>query len=141
MIIVSACLVGIRCRHDGKDAAVKELRALMKEGKVLPVCPEQWGGLPTPRSPAEIVDGSGEDVLKGKARVIDREGKDVTGQFVEGARAVADLAKFVGARQAILKTGSPSCGCGRIKRKGHLMKGNGVTAALLLQAGIEVIER
>ncbi len=141
MIIVSACLAGLRCRHDGKDAVVDKVRALVKEGKALPVCPEQWGGLPTPRSPAEIVNGYGEEVLKGKARVIDKEKNDVTGQFLKGAEDVAGLAELVGAGQAILKAGSPSCGRGRIKRKGHLVKGNGVTAALLLRAGMEVIER
>lgn len=141
MIIVSACLAGIRCRHDGKDAAVKEVKSLVGEGKALPVCPEQLGGLPTPRSPVEIVNGHGEDVLRGKARVIDKEKKDVTREFLKGAQAVANLAKLVRARRAILKAGSPSCGCGWIKRKGHLVKGNGVAAALLLRAGIEIIEK
>ncbi len=69
MIIVSACLAGIKCRYDGKDAVVTGVKALVKEGKALPVCPEQWGGLPTPRSPAEIISGDGEDVLKGNSRV------------------------------------------------------------------------
>ncbi len=139
MIIVSACLAGVRCRYDGKSADVKEIKSLVGEGKALPLCPEQLGGLPTPRFPSEIVAGSGEEVLDGKARVINECGKEVTRQFVRGARAVADLAELVGAGQAVLKKGSPSCGCGRIKRKGRLVKGNGVCAALLLRAGIEVI--
>ncbi|NOX97038.1 MAG: DUF523 domain-containing protein [Nitrospirae bacterium] len=141
MIIVSACLAGIRCRYDEKDVVAKEVRSLVREGKALPVCPEQLGGLPTPRSPAEIVDGDGEDVLRERARVIDKEKRDVTEQFIKGARQVADLAKLVGARQAIFKSGSPSCGCGRIKGKGVPVKGNGVAAALLLREGIEVSEK
>lgn len=141
MLIVSACLAGIRCRHDGGDAGLKGVMSLVGEGKALPVCPEQLGGLPTPRSPAGIINGGGEDVLDGKAEVVNEEGRNVTPEFVGGAQAVTDLAKLVGAGQAILKSGSPSCGCGRIKRKGHLVKGNGVTSALLLRAGVEVVEK
>ncbi len=141
MIIVSACLAGVRCRYDGKSAAVKEVKSLVREGKALPLCPEQLGGLPTPRFPSEIVNGDGEDVLKGNSSVIDEEKRDVTEQFVRGAQGIADLAGLVGAKRAILKAGSPSCGYGWIKRNGRLVKGNGVTAALLLRLGMEVIER
>lgn len=138
MIIVSACLAGVNCRHDGKSATYQEVRRLVKAGEALPLCPEQLGGLPTPRIPAEIVNGSGEDVLDGKTKVVNAEGEDVTRQYIRGAEEVSHLINLTGAKKAILKAGSPSCGLGRIRKRGRLVKGNGVCAALLLRAGIKV---
>jgi uncharacterized protein YbbK (DUF523 family) len=140
VIVVSACLAGVKCRHDGEDALVEEIAALVRSGEALPVCPEQLGGLPTPRSPAEIVSGGGEDVLAGRARLVNEENQDVTREFLRGAEEVARLARLVQARQAILKSGSPSCGRGEIIYQGRRVPGNGVAAAALLEAGLEVRE-
>lgn len=142
MKIVSACFTGIHCRYDQQHNALAEIRRLVREGKAIPVCPEQAGGLPTPRNPAEIVGGDGEDVLDGKARVIDNQGNDVTKQFLDGARKTLAVALAVGAKQAILKERSPSCGSCMIYDgtfRGGKKPGVGVTAALLRRHGIEVV--
>jgi uncharacterized protein YbbK (DUF523 family) len=104
----------------------------------VPVCPEQLGGLTTPRTPAEIVGGDGHGVLDGSARVIDSEGRDVTDAFVRGAEEVAALCKRLGIREVVLKARSPSCGVGTIRRGGESFAGDGVTAALLKRRGIAV---
>lgn len=141
MMIVSACFAGVCCRYDQKHNRIAAIQKLIREGKAVPVCPEQMGGLPTPRNPAEIVGGNGEDVLDGRARVIDCEGKDVTSQFLTGAKETLKVAQDVGAKKAILKENSPSCGSQMIydgtfsKKK---QSGMGVTAALLRRHGIEV---
>lgn len=97
----------------------------------LPVCPEQLGGLPTPRPAADLIGGDGDAVLAGRARVLTREGRDVTSHFCRGASQCLALAQAQNIRRAYLKGGSPSCG---------LSPRPGVTAALLLQNGIEIIE-
>jgi uncharacterized protein YbbK (DUF523 family) len=141
MKIVSACLMGCECRYDQKDNLVSEIEKLVKDGKAIPVCPEQLGGLSTPRPPAEIVGGDGFDVLDGKAKVIDNRGNDVTEQFLQGARQALHMAQVTRATEAILKERSPSCGSTMIydgtfsKNK---QKGVGVTAALLIRHGISV---
>ncbi len=138
-VLVSACLVGVRCRFDGgskRDPAI--LRAL--KGKVfIPVCPEQLGGLPTPRPLATIEDGDGLLVLEGKVRVINERGEDVTENFLRGAQQTLNIARLTGAEAAILKERSPSCGVEKIVRGGEVAKGPGVTAALLLGEGLQVI--
>jgi uncharacterized protein YbbK (DUF523 family) len=104
MVIVSACLAGLRCRYDGSKKACEAVMRLVAEGKAIPVCPEQLGGLPTPRLPAEIRGG----------RVVRQDGVDVTAEFSRGAEEVLKLAKLAGATTAILKARSPSCGSGKI---------------------------
>lgn len=141
MKIVSACLMGCECRYDQKDNLVSEIKQLVKDGKAIPVCPEQLGGLPTPRNPAEIVGGDGFDVLDGKAAVIDNQGNDVTEQFLQGARQALHMAQALCATEAILKERSPSCGSGMIYNgtfSGTKQKGVGVTAALLIRHGLSV---
>ncbi|MCH5583828.1 DUF523 domain-containing protein [Shimazuella sp. AN120528] len=141
MKLVSACLMGVHCRFDGKHSLDTEVQKLVKEGKAVPVCPEQMGGLSTPRLPAEIVGGDGEDVLDGKAKVITIEGEDVTDAFIRGAEEALRVAKSVGATEAILKERSPSCGSCVIYDgtfQGKKQAGNGVTAALLKRNGISV---
>jgi uncharacterized protein YbbK (DUF523 family) len=141
MKVVSACLAGCQCRYDQRSCFDVDIEALLKEGKAIPVCPEQLGGLPTPRNPAEIVGGDGFDVLDGKAKVVDREGNDVTGPFLAGARQALQLAKTVGATTAVLKENSPSCGSGFIYDgtfSGKKVPGVGVTAALFIRNGIRV---
>lgn len=139
MVIVSACLLGTDCRYDGKSKPDRALIARLRAEGIVPVCPEQLGGLRTPRPPAEIVGGDGAAVLDGAARVINREDADVTENYVRGAEQVLALARRLGIETAYLKSNSPSCGFGRIRRRGRLVDGMGVCAALLSRHGIEVI--
>ncbi len=143
MKLCSACLLGIKCAWDGKDRYKnKKVIELAKREILIPVCPEQLGGLPTPRIFQEIQGGTGDDVLNGKCKVLNKEGKDVTKFFIEGAYEVLKIAKLLGIKEFIAKQKSPSCGCGKIydgtftKR---LIKGDGVTTALLKRHGIKVI--
>jgi uncharacterized protein YbbK (DUF523 family) len=139
--IVSACFAGIHCRYDQKHNRIAEIQELVRKGEAIPVCPEQMGGLPTPRNPAEIVGGDGYDVLDGKARVIDNQGNDVTEAFVRGAYEALEMAKTLGATEAILKERSPSCGSCMIydgQFRGQKKPGVGVTTALLKRHGIKV---
>ncbi len=126
--LVSACLLGVNCRYDGGNRLRGEAVELAREISVVPVCPEQLGGLPTPREPCEIVGGTGADVLDGHAKVVSSGGEDVTENFLRGAREVLRLARLCGAQKAYLKTDSPSCG-----------PGPGVTAAFLERSGVELI--
>jgi uncharacterized protein YbbK (DUF523 family) len=106
------------------------------------VCPEQLGGCTTPRIAVEIHDGTGADVLEGRCKVTGKNGEDVTEKFLRGAAEVLRIAQLTGAKKAILKARSPSCGCGRIYDgtfSGKTREGNGVTAELLLRNGIEVM--
>jgi len=142
MILVSACLLGIYSKYDGTTSNTNDL--LMKYchlGKYLPVCPEQLGGLATPRPPVEISNRTGADVLSGKAQAKNKLGQDVTGQFVRGAEQVLYIARIMPVTAAILKERSPSCGSHQIYDGSfnHVAKeGMGVTAALLSQNNIPV---
>lgn len=140
-VLVSACLAGLHTRHDGRASTDERIAALVREGRAIPVCPEQLGGLPTPRRPAEIRGGDGADVLAGRARVIDEAGEDVTEAFLRGAEETLRLARLAGAKGVILKARSPSCGAGAIYDgtfSGARRPGDGVTAALLRREGVEV---
>ncbi|UCF78688.1 MAG: DUF523 domain-containing protein [Candidatus Eiseniibacteriota bacterium] len=141
MVIVSACLAGLSCRYDGKSCPDEEVLSIVQAHQALPLCPEQLGGLPTPREPAEIQGGDGTEVLRGRAKVLDSQGKDVTSYFVKGAHEVLRLAQLAGVKEAILKAESPSCGCGRIVLRGRLVAGDGVLASLLKENGISVVTR
>ncbi|MCR4432062.1 MAG: DUF523 domain-containing protein [Tepidanaerobacteraceae bacterium] len=143
MILISACLAGFNCKYNAKNNFNASIEELVKNKIAVPICPEQAGGMPTPRVPAEILGGDGLDVIEGRARVITSEGEDVTLKFFEGAKEALKLAKLVGANKAILKSRSPSCGCCKIYDgtfKGVLRAGMGVSAAYLLKHGIEVID-
>ncbi len=140
-VLVSACLLGVRCRYDGETAEDTGLLAELRGKCVVPVCPEQLGGLPTPRSPSEITAGDGRDVLAGRSRVVNEDGEDVTAAFVRGAQETLRLARLFGCKRAILKSRSPSCGLGQIYRDGELVPGDGVTVALLKASGIQVETR
>ncbi len=114
---------------------------MLKQGKAVLVCPEQLGGLPTPRPPAEIVGGNGADVLDGKAKVMTNDHTDVTAEFVRGAEQTLKIAQSVSAKYAVLKESSPSCGSSLIYNGTYTktkQPGFGVTAALLRRHGIEV---
>jgi len=143
MKLISACLLGIECAWSG-DVRYSSDRAieLAKVEALIPVCPEQLGGLPTPRVPQEIQGGTGEDVLSGRCRVLNKNGEDVTRQFVSGAEETLKLARQLKVKGFIGKSQSPSCGCGEIydgSFSGKPTPGDGVTTALLKRNGISVI--
>ena len=138
IILVSTCLLGLPTRYDGQARENSLIADLARRHRLIPVCPEQLGGLATPREPAECRGGTGEQVLDGEARVLDRAGRDVTAQFMAGAGAVLAVARLAGAQCALLKERSGSCGVREVYRDGQLVRGMGVCAALLSRAGIEV---
>jgi len=143
MKLISACLCGVKCKYNGKDNTNPHFVRLLQTGEVVPVCPEQLGGLPTPRKPAEILCGSGQDVLTGKSRVVTDDGHDVTENYIKGAYETLNIAQKIGADMAILKSKSPSCGNGCIYDGSFRKKtchSDGVTAALLKENGIKVID-
>ncbi|MBU4452428.1 MAG: DUF523 domain-containing protein, partial [Nanoarchaeota archaeon] len=132
MKLCSACLLGINCKYDGKSRADERVIKLLKTEILIPVCPEQLGGLPTPREPAELR----------AEKVITSSGKDITNSCFDGANEVLKLVKLLGIKEAILKQKSPSCGCGQIydgSFSGRAIRGNGVTTVLLKKNGIKVI--
>lgn len=136
MILVSSCLAGINCKYNGGNNYNEKVFNLVKEGKAIPVCAEQLGGLTTPRIASEI------KYIDGKRYVINKDGEDVTEQFEKGANEILDLAKKLNITKAILKAKSPSCGKGKIYNgefNGGLIDGNGILADLLQKNGIEVI--
>ncbi|MBC2773010.1 DUF523 domain-containing protein [Rhizobium sp. AQ_MP] len=143
-ILISACLLGRPVRYDGKGKLLADplIERWKAEGCLVGYCPEQAGGLPTPRPPAEIEGGmNGEDVLAGRARVLEVTGGDVTEAFVEGGKKAVAFAREQGCDVALLIDGSPSCGSSFIydgSFSGARHPGLGVTAALMRQAGIEV---
>lgn len=141
MIFVSACLLGVNCKYNGGNNLKNEIVEHFKNKGIIPICPEQLGGLSTPRLAAEIKGGDGKNVLEGSGKVVNSDGKDVTEKFIKGAYETLKLAETLGATKAILKTKSPSCGIGKIydgNFNGILTEGDGVTAALLKSKGIEV---
>ena len=141
-ILVSRCLLGHRVRYDGgASGPFDQLQQWLAEGRVVPLCPEVAGGLPTPRAAAEIPGGQGAQVLDGDAAVITTDGEDVTVQFLSGAHQALDLVREHGIRIAVLKANSPSCGNlltydGTFS--GVKVSGEGVTAALLKRHGVRV---
>jgi len=139
MIIVSACLLGFNCRYDGESRPDEDLLSSALRKLFVPVCPEQLGGLPTPRAPSGIIGGDGLDVLEGKSRIIDTSGRDVTDSFLRGANEVMRIVELLEISTAIMKEKSPSCGVCHIKRNGSNVRGTGVTSALLTKSGIRVI--
>lgn len=138
-IIISACLVGEICRYDGRIKKAPNLDKYIKNYRLIPVCPEVEGGLYVPRPKSWIDSGTGRDVLEGKSRVVNENGRDVTVNFIKGAKITLDLAQTNHVKLAVLKSKSPSCGLGQVYNADRLVKGNGVTAELLLKHGIEVI--
>lgn len=129
--VVSACLAGEPCRYDGGSSPCEAVMELVREGRAVPVCPETLGGLPTPRTPAEIRDG----------RVIMRDGRDVTEAFARGAGEALRRALAEGCDAAILKARSPSCGAGTVYDgtfTGRRVPGEGVFARMAREAGLAV---
>lgn len=130
--ICSACLLGVNCRFDGGNKINRKLIELSQKGTLIPICPEQLGGLPTPREIAEIRNG----------KVYTKSGRDITKRYRQGARETLKIAKLSGAKEAILKQKSPSCGYGQIfdgSFSGKLKAGKGITASLLEKNGLKII--
>ena len=131
MTLVSACLAGVNCNYEGRNSENSRIVQMVKEGRAVMVCPEQLGGLTTPRTPAEIKNG----------RVFTNDGEDVTDAFFRGAGEVLAVCKKFNCDKAILKSNSPSCGCCKIydgNFNNSLVDGDGITAALLKEHGIKV---
>ena len=143
-ILVSACLLGEAVRYNGSDRRCDDpiLLRWLAEDRVVPFCPEVAAGAPVPRPPSEIAGAkSGADVLVGRARVVEPDGNDVTGLFIQGAELTLARAHERGIRIAVLKEGSPSCGSDLIydgNFSGRRLPGAGVTAARMRQGGIAV---
>ena len=130
-LLISACLLGVPCRYDGKSKPAAKIDALREKYELIPVCPEQLGGLPTPRTPSE----------RRGDRVVMADGTDVTAQYQRGARAALELYRREGCIAAVLKERSPSCGSGEIYDGTFthtVISGDGVAAELLKQSGIKV---
>ncbi len=133
-ILVSACLLGLSCRYDGKKKADERVKKLLEREDIalIPMCPEQLGGMTTPREPSERTAGG----------VRNREGEDVTSCYRRGAEEALKLARLYHCSRAVLKERSPSCGCGQIYDGSFtktLTEGDGVTAELLKRSGIQVL--
>jgi uncharacterized protein YbbK (DUF523 family) len=142
MILVSSCLAGLEVRYNGTHCLNKEILQMLDENKAVTVCPELLGGFLTPREPAEIIGGDGFDVLNGKARVIEKSGRDVTELYIKGAYATLSKAQDLDATAVVLKEFSPSCGSSMIYNgefQGRKIPGIGVTTALLKRNGIQVV--
>ncbi len=130
-LLVSACLVGQRCRYDGRSTPVQWVADLVSQGRAIPFCPEIAGGLPTPRPPCELRRG----------RVVDRDGTDYTAQYLRGAEEGLRLARLARCSGAVLKARSPSCGLGQVYDgtfTSLLVSGNGLFSALLRDNGFSV---
>jgi len=142
MKLCSACLLGIKCRYDGKIKKYPKVLEFAKKELLIPVCPEQLGGLSTPRSGSRIQSNNGKDVLNGCSKVLTNENQNVTKQYIQGAEETLKIAQLLGIKKVLFKQKSPSCGCGYTQgglKKRTLKKGDGVTTALLKKHGIKVI--
>lgn len=141
-VLVSACLAGRACAYDGNARPDDVVLELVRSGRAVLVCPEDEGGLGTPRPASEISGGTGEDVLDGRALVVTRDGTDVTDAYLAGAELAVSRALKQGCTSAVLKARSPACGCGAVYDGSFtkvLRKGDGVAAAALRRAGLQVV--
>jgi len=131
-ILVSACLLGTNCKYSGGNNYSEEVMEFLKDYEIIPICPEQLGGLPTPRPASEII----------RDKVMNNEGTDVTSNYQKGAEETLKIAQLLGIKKALLKAKSPSCGNGKIYDgtfSGILTTGDGITTKLLKENNIEVI--
>lgn len=142
MYLISACLCGVNCKYSGENNLNEDCLILLEQDEAILICPEQLGGLTTPRNPAEIVGDAKSIITKGIGKVSTKEGKDFTEALLRGGKETIKIAKASGTLAAILKEGSPSCGCNYIYDgtfTGEKIEGEGITCAMLKEAGIEVI--
>ena len=147
-LIISACLLGLKCTYTGlpSKAWTPDFQTAIEQAiaagiMLIPVCPEQLGGLPTPRPPAEGA-ASAQEILAGTGKIFTNQQTDVTAQFIRGAEETLVVARRFGARMALLKARSPSCGSGEIysgRFDGVVIPGDGITAALLKQHGLTIM--
>lgn len=140
---ISACLLGVSCRFDGKSKPSSKALDEFSSSEAIAICPEILANLGIPRVACEIVGGDGFDVLTGKAKIIGKNGEDLTKQYLTGAKKALDIVKKFGAKEVILKSGSPSCGAGTIYDgtfSGKKITGLGIFAALLKENNINVKE-
>jgi uncharacterized protein YbbK (DUF523 family) len=140
MYIISACLCGVNCKYNGQNNLNERCLKLFREGKAVLVCPEQLGGLQTPRNPVEL-NNRASQVVEGNGNALSNNGEDVTKQFLNGAYETLKIARELGATKAILKEGSPSCGSNFIYDgtfTGNKIEGKGITAYILEKEGITV---
>lgn len=141
MYLISACLCGVNCKYNGLNNYNKKCDELFRKGEAILICPEQLGGLTTPRVPSEL-QGTAMEVLENKKKILSKEGIDVTKEFVKGAREVVNIAEKLSISKAILKEGSPSCGVNFVydgSFSGNKIKGCGITTHLLKELGIDVL--
>lgn len=139
VVVCSACLLGFTCRYDAQEKGQARVWAALVGKAVVPVCPEEAGGLGTPRPAADLTGGDGAAVLDGTARVFTETGRDVTEEFLAGAEHAVEAARAHGATVAILKARSPSCGTRTVWIDRELRDGHGVAAARLARAGLTVL--
>lgn len=145
-VLVSSCLLGNKVRYNASCLSIPDtdLQWLQSNMKLVTLCPEVSAGLPTPRAPAEIIAGQGQDVLNGSARVVEKDGTDVTAPFIRGAQNALALCQQQQIKYAVLAQGSPSCGSAKIYDgtfTGVKVDGSGVTAALLTGNGVRVFSQ
>ncbi len=145
-ILISSCLLGSKVRYNGTDIKPDNeiLEKIIRENEIISFCPEVSAGLPIPRTPAEISSGGGEDVISGSSKVKDKTGADVTEEFIRGAELALELCRKEKIELAVLAERSPSCGSSLIYDgtfSGRLVKGKGVTTALLEKSGIRVFSQ
>ena len=141
MYLISACLCGVNCKYDGANNYNEKCNELFISGKAILICPEQLGGLTTPRVPSEL-QAKAKDILEGNGKVVTKEGMDVTKQFIKGAMEVVEIAKKLSISTAILKERSPSCGVNFVydgSFNGNKVKGKGITAEMLNEIGIKTL--
>ncbi len=142
MVGASACLLGFRCRYNGESKVDPELLEMFENGRVLPICPEVFGGLGIPRKPSYIDGGTGREFWEGRAKVITIDGEDVSKHFKKGARISLTLLKLSGIKKVFLKEKSPSCGVTlTYSSKNRLIPGPGVATSLFEKEGITVTPR
>ena len=139
MYLVSACLCGVNCKYNGKNNLNKDCLNLLENNEAVLICPEQLGGLSTPRQPSEIQN---REMGNEEEKVVTKSGIDVTDNFIKGAEEALEIAKKSNISKAILKEGSPSCGCNFVydgSFSGNKVKGEGITCRTLRNAGIHVM--
>lgn len=138
LVLVSACLVGVKCRYSGENVPCAMLEKQFEQGLLVPMCPEMLGGLPAPRLPCELQTDAAGNLI-----VVTKNGNDVTAEFTMGAEMTVAAAMALGIKRAVMKSKSPSCGCGVIYDgtfSGQLVAGNGLTVQKLIVAGIVVVD-
>ncbi len=139
-ILVSACLLGLQSRYDGRSKRNEKVFSYLAQYDLtpVPVCPEQLAGLPTPRPASRFACGDGERVLAGTGSVVNAADNDMTDVFIQGARETLKIARLCGCTQALLKERSPSCGVHQVYLGDSIIEGQGVACALLRQEGLHV---